>query len=77
MLEQNNEVVTNTVSNIAAQGQQWKDRVQNRYLNMKNNYANMRYGNMAESAASYDNLMGNGVSTIAGAFNNENKEQLT
>ena len=72
--DQNNKVVTNTMSNVAASGQQWKDRVQDRYLNMKNNYAQMRYGNMAASAASYENLMGNGIaamgSSVAGLSNN-------
>ena len=72
--DQNNKVVTNTMSNVAASGQQWKDRVQDRYLNMKQNYAQMRYGNMAASAASYENLMGNGIaamgSSVAGLSNN-------
>lgn len=72
--DQNNKVVTDTMSNVAAMGQQWKDRVQDRYLGMKNNYAQMRYGNMGANAASYENLMGNGISamgsSIAGMSNN-------
>lgn len=67
--DQNNKVVTDTMSNVAAIGQQWKDRVQDRYLAMKNNYANMRYGNMAGNAASYENLMGNSIGAIGSAVN--------
>ena len=66
--ERTNQVLTDATSNIAAQGAQWKDRVQDRYLAMKNNLDNQRYGVMENAANSYENLMGNGIKTIGSSL---------
>jgi hypothetical protein len=65
--EQNNKVITDTMSNIAAQGQQWKDNIQNEYMNRKNLLSNMQYGDMEGAAQGYESLMGNGIKAVGSA----------
>ncbi|MDR1120262.1 MAG: hypothetical protein LBM08_05025 [Dysgonamonadaceae bacterium] len=63
--EQANKVISDTYSNIGAVGQQYKDRVTNQYLALKNSLDQIRYGNYGQSAQSYENLMSNGLNTTA------------
>lgn len=59
--ENANKVITDTYSRTAALGQQFKDRVSDRYLNMKANLNNQQMNMMEGTAQSYENLMGNGI----------------
>lgn len=65
--EQSNKVISDTFSNIGAQGQIWKDQVNNRYLARKNDIANKRMGIMDQKAQSYENLMNTGINMITGS----------
>ncbi|MDR0824947.1 MAG: hypothetical protein LBN74_07610 [Prevotella sp.] len=66
--EQSNKVVSDTFSNIGALGQQWKDRVTDKYLARKDNIAQQRMGMMGQNAQSYENLMGNGLNMLTGSL---------
>ena len=65
--EQSNQVITDTMSNVAAQGQRWKDNIQNQYMNRKNQLSNMQYGDMEGAAQGYEDLMGNGIKAVGSA----------
>lgn len=65
--EQSNEVITDTMSNVAAQGQRWKDNIQNQYLHRKSQLSNMQYGEMEGAAQGYEALMGNGIKAVGSA----------
>lgn len=65
--EQSNKVISDTFSNIGAMGQQWKDRVSNRYLSRRQNIADQRMGIMNQKAQSYENLMNTGLNMIGGS----------
>jgi hypothetical protein len=62
--EQSNKVITDTTSRVAAQGQAWKDNIQNQYLQRKNQIGNEQYNAMAGNAQGYEALMGNGIKQI-------------
>lgn len=68
----NNKVVTDTYSNIAAQGAQYKDNVMQQYLNRKYGLGNLQYNSIMGSAKSHETGMYNGIaqigSGIAGAY---------
>lgn len=66
--EQANKVISDTYSNLGAMGQQWKDRVSNRYLERKNNIAQQRMGLMSQNAQSSENLMNTGLSLFQSSF---------
>lgn len=69
--EQSGKTIDNVYSNISAQGQRFKDNVQNRYIQRKNALSNLRYGEMESTATSYENLMQNGIkglSNLSSAF---------
>lgn len=63
-----NKALADATSNIAAVGQQYKDKVTDQYLNRKNQLGIMQYQNTAGKAASYENLMQSGLNTAAGAL---------
>jgi hypothetical protein len=65
--EQSNQVITDTMSNVAAQGQQWKDNIQNRYLARKNQISGQQYGEMEGAAQGYEALVGNGIKAVGSA----------
>jgi hypothetical protein len=60
--ENANRVITDTYSRLGAMGQQWKDRVTDRYLQRKDLFANQAMGMMEGSAQGYENLMSNSLS---------------
>jgi hypothetical protein len=66
--EQSNKVISDTFSNLGAMGQQWKDRVTDRYLARKENIANQRMGMMEGQAQSYDNTANNGWNLMSGSL---------
>ena len=65
--EQSNKVISDTFSNIGAMGQQWKDRVTDKYQARRENIANQRMGIMNDKAKSYENLMNTGLNMISGS----------
>lgn len=66
--EQSNKVISDTISNLGAMGQQYKDRVTDRYLAQKTNLANQRMNMMEGQAGSYENLMGSGLNMLSGSI---------
>ena len=65
--EQSNKIVTDTTSRIAAQGQAYKDNIQNQYMNQENNLAKQEYAAMNGTALSNENVMGNGIKQVGNA----------
>lgn len=63
-----NRALGNATSNIAAVGQQFKDRVTDQYMGRKQQLQGMQYQNTAGKASSYENLMQSGLNTAAGAL---------
>lgn len=63
-----NESLASATSNIAAVGQQFKDRITDRYMSRKDNYGMMRLNQSEGAAAGYENLMQSGLNTIAGSL---------
>lgn len=63
-----NKALADTTSNIAAVGQQFKDKVTDQYLNRKNQLGMMKYDNMKGSAQSGEALAQTGLNTAAGAL---------
>ena len=66
--EQSNKVISDTYSNLGAMGQQWKDRITDKYLARRENIANQRMGMMNDKAQSYENLMNTGLNMIGGSI---------
>ena len=66
--EQSNKVIADTYANIGAIGQQYKDRITDRYLAQKNYFDKMQFGMSEASATSYGNLMNNGLNIMAGSL---------
>jgi hypothetical protein len=66
--EQSNKAISDTYSNLGAMGQQWKDRVTDRYMNRRQDIANQRMGILSDKAQSYENLMQNGFNTLQQSF---------
>jgi hypothetical protein len=62
--EQANKAISDTYSNIGALGQQWKDRVTDRYMARKANIASQRMNMMEGKARSGENLQGNGLNML-------------
>jgi hypothetical protein len=65
--ELSNRAIADAYSNIAAQGQLYKDRVTDRYMAMKQGYANSRMGMLEGQAGSYENLMNSGQNSFPGS----------
>jgi hypothetical protein len=63
--ELSNKAIANVYSNLGAQGQMYKDRVTDRYLAMKQGYADNRMGMLGAGAGSYENLMNNGLNSLS------------
>ena len=63
--ERRNRGMTNLFSNIAAQGTAYKERAKDRYLARKTALEGMEYNDMAEKAASANNLLYNGINGLA------------
>jgi|ERR1035437_414837 hypothetical protein len=56
-----NKSMSNLFGNLAAQGQQYKDRAENRYLARKSQLEGMAYDTTAQQAESGNNLLYNGI----------------
>lgn len=63
-----NKALADATANIGAIGQQFKDRVTDRYLSRKNNLSMMRLNQMQNQATGWENLMQTGLNTGAGAL---------
>lgn len=63
-----NKALADATANIGAIGQQFKDRVTDRYLQRKNNLSMMRLNQMQNQATGWENLMQTGLNTGAGAL---------
>jgi hypothetical protein len=63
--ELSNEVISDTYSNLGAQGQAYKDRISDRYMQMRSNIANQRMGMMERQAQSYENVMSGGLNMLS------------
>ena len=63
-----NKALADTTSNIAAVGQQFKDKVTDQYMNRKNQLGMMKYDNMKGDAQSGEALAQTGLNTAAGAL---------
>lgn len=66
--EQSNKVISDTYASLGAMGQQWKDRITDRYLSRKDNITNQRMDMMGQRAQSYENLMNNGFNALTNSF---------
>jgi hypothetical protein len=66
--EQSNKVISDTFSNIGAMGQQWKDRVTDKYQARRENIASQRMNMMEGNAQSYENLMNTGLNMLGGSI---------
>ena len=64
VMEANNQVVGDTMTKISAMGQQFKDRVDDRYLARKNQLSQMKYGEMEGAAQGAENLFANSMGTV-------------
>lgn len=65
--EQSNKVISDTFANIGAQGQQFKDRVTDKYQARRENIANQRMNMMEGKAQSGENLQSNGLGMLSNA----------
>jgi|GEM_PF-1369220 len=65
--EGRNKGMANLFGGLAAQGQHWKDNVQNRYLARKQGLQGMYYDTLGGRAESANNLMYNGINTLGSA----------
>lgn len=63
-----NKALADTMANLGAVGQQFKDRVTDRYLNRKNQIGLMRMNLASQSAQGWENLMQTGLNTASGAL---------
>lgn len=63
-----NKALADTMANLGAVGQQFKDRVTDRYLNRKNQIGLMRMNLANQSAQGWENLMQTGLNTASGAL---------
>jgi hypothetical protein len=66
--ELSNRVISDTYSNMGAMGQQWKDKITDRYLSTKNMIANQRMGMIDAQASNYETLFNNGINTLGDSF---------
>jgi hypothetical protein len=63
-MEANNAVVGDTMTKISAQGQAFKDRVDDRYMARKSQLSAMKYGEMEGAAQGAENLFANSMGTV-------------
>ena len=63
-----NKALADTMANLGAVGQQFKDKVTDRYLNRKNQIGLMRMNLANQSAQGWENLMQTGLNTASGAL---------
>jgi hypothetical protein len=63
--ENRSKAVASVMGRLGAQGQQFKDRVKENYLNRKSQIEGMRLGQVSDNAASSNNMMYNGIKGIA------------
>lgn len=68
MKDSANKALADATANIGAIGQQFKDRVTDRYLRRKDNISMMRLNQMQDKATGWENLMQSGLNTSAGAL---------
>jgi hypothetical protein len=66
--EQSNKVISDTFSNMGALGQQWKDRVTDKYLSQKNSIASGQLSLLEGQAKSGEALMSNGLDLMKAAL---------
>lgn len=66
--ELSNKVISDVYGNIGVMGQQYKDRVTDRYMDMKNLLNNRRMDMIDAKATSYENLFQNGMKTFGDSF---------
>jgi hypothetical protein len=66
--EASNRILADAYGNIAARGQQYKDRVTDRYLAMKQGYDQVGMGMLEGKAVSYENLMNGGNNSFSGSM---------
>lgn len=66
--EQSNKIISDTFSNLGAMGQQYKDRVTDKYLSRKDDIANQRMNMMGGNAQSYENLASSGMNLLSGSL---------
>lgn len=62
--EQAGKAVSETMTNISAAGQAYKDRILDAYQARRDRFQAQRYANMESGAQSYENLMGASLSTM-------------
>jgi hypothetical protein len=62
--EQANKVISDTYANTGAMGQQWKDRITDRYMARKADIASQRMNIMQGKAVSGENLQSNGLNIL-------------
>ncbi len=63
-----NEALAGATAQLGAIGQQYKDRVTDRYLNRKDRYGMMRLQQSEGAAQGYEGLMQSGLNTMSGAL---------
>lgn len=66
--EQSNKVLADAWSQMGAMGQQWKDKVTDRYLARKQELAGQRMGVAQSAAQGGENLMSNGLGMAGNIF---------
>lgn len=65
--EQSNKVISDTFSNLGSMGQQFKDRVTDKYLARRQDIAGQRMNMMEGKAQSGENLQSNGLGMLSNA----------
>jgi hypothetical protein len=60
-----NRSLTDTYSRLGAMGQQWKDSIENTYLNRKHDLQGQRMSMLNQQAQNYENLLSQGLQTLA------------
>ncbi|MDR0768600.1 MAG: hypothetical protein LBE71_01645 [Dysgonamonadaceae bacterium] len=63
--EQANSVITNTYANLGAMGQQYRDKVTDRYLERKSSIEDSQYQTMQGNLNNYSTLFNNSISSLA------------
>jgi hypothetical protein len=66
--EQSGKVIADTYANLGAMGQQYKDRITDRYLNRKNSIDNLQLGRMNDNLNNYSTLFNNSISQIGNSI---------
>lgn len=66
--ENSTKAIADLYANLGAQGQQYKDRISDRYLARKQDISNQRMGISNAKAQSYENLMNGGVGMMGGGI---------